>query len=311
MYTVNYILLLPFCFFCLYLMLESLDWGLGLASTFFCKNDDERKVVLKLFRPGFDGNELWFILSIITVFLFIDVQPNYLNNIKILFGVVILGFIIRLIFSWFIETFKKPIFIKLISLVSLLSLFIIGLFLFYSLNDISLSFSLIGIVSSIWMICSSLQIGCLYGAIKTVNPLAERFRAGFLVVNIIHVLIYLLFSILLKTNINDLSISNTYYWMCVIFTLLFSIASFYFVRKRNVKIGFIFAYLSLIFSFFICFIVRLNKFLALKQIDVVLENKLSDSHMLEFILFTGLITLSSFLYKIARKKIIYSWKDSI
>ncbi len=57
-------LLLPLCFFGLYMILEAADWGLSLAAPIMSRNREENKAIIGLLRPGLDGNELWFFLGL-------------------------------------------------------------------------------------------------------------------------------------------------------------------------------------------------------------------------------------------------------
>ena len=54
------VLLLPLCFFGLYMILEAADWGVTLAAPLVSRNEEENKAALGLLKPGLDGNELWF-----------------------------------------------------------------------------------------------------------------------------------------------------------------------------------------------------------------------------------------------------------
>ena len=58
------VLLLPLCFFGLYMILEAADWGLCLSAPLVCRSRDENRAVLGLLRPCLDGNELWYFLGL-------------------------------------------------------------------------------------------------------------------------------------------------------------------------------------------------------------------------------------------------------
>ncbi len=49
-------LLLPLCFFGLYMILEAADWGLCLAAPIVSRNREENKAIIGFLRPGLDGN---------------------------------------------------------------------------------------------------------------------------------------------------------------------------------------------------------------------------------------------------------------
>lgn len=312
MYISNNILLLPVCFFGLYFILEAMDWGLCIASSFICKSDDERKVILKLLRPGIDGNELWFLLGITALIFFVDSVYNLNESTKILTGIIILGCIIRFIFSLGIDIFKNKTSCRLMTLFSIISLFFIGCYSFMPLYEESYLLSLVGVLSSFWMIFSCFQIGCIYGAVKTVNPLSERFRAGYLVSSLVSVFVYLIFSFFLKSYFDDNAINSGYYWIGLVSTLIFYVLSFYFVRSRNVKVGLVFAYFYLICSLSTYFITYVSKFSCWKILNVILIKKeLVNLHILEILLITVIWTFVSFIYKLVRKKLIYKWNDYI
>lgn len=58
------VLLLPLCFFGLYMILEAADWGLCLSAPLVCRSREENRALLGLLRPCLDGNELWYFLGL-------------------------------------------------------------------------------------------------------------------------------------------------------------------------------------------------------------------------------------------------------
>ena len=46
------VLLLPLCFFGLYMILEAADWGLCLSAPLVCRSRDENRAVLVCFVPA-------------------------------------------------------------------------------------------------------------------------------------------------------------------------------------------------------------------------------------------------------------------
>ena len=90
-------LLLPLCFFGLYMILEAADWGLCLAAPIVSRNREENKAIIGLLRPGLDGNELWFFLGLFMLSAAIPTAsetPIHSGNI-VLCVFVVLGALLR------------------------------------------------------------------------------------------------------------------------------------------------------------------------------------------------------------------------
>lgn len=312
MYISNDILLLPICFFIIYFILESVDWGLCISSAFISRSDDERQSLIELFKPGIDGNELWFLIGIVIIFLSIDLLHEYTYDLKILTFLVLLGAVLRFIFARFSKKFKSLILNKILGIISIISLIFLGLYAYVALSNEYTLVSISGMFSALWFILSSFQVGCLYGAVKTSNPLSERLRASFLVSSILSVVVYLIFGVLLKFYNDGIFIDTGYYWVGILSTIIFSFIAFYFARTRNIKVALVFSYFSLLFSFSAYVVAYISKFYSLKISNIIIfKSTLTDLHIVEVLLFTVVVTFCSFVYKFMRKKIVYKWKDGI
>ena len=85
------VLLLPLCFFGLYMILEAADWGLCLAAPLVSRNNDENRAILGLLKPGLDGNELWYFLGF---FMMGAAVPEAMKNLSQTGSLALIVFIV-------------------------------------------------------------------------------------------------------------------------------------------------------------------------------------------------------------------------
>ena len=104
------VLLLPLCFFGLYMILEAADWGLCLSAPLVCRSRDENRAVLGLLRPCLDGNELWYFLGLFMMGAAIPgVSDNLFHTENIvLILLVAAGALLRMAASLFRNSFSQP-----------------------------------------------------------------------------------------------------------------------------------------------------------------------------------------------------------
>ena len=174
------------------MILEAADWGLCLAAPIVSRNREENKAIIGLLRPGLDGNELWFFLGLFMLSAAIPTAsetPIHSGNI-VLCVFVVLGALLRLAASFLQDAFSSPIVVKAFSIFSFLGLGLMGLSGSSFIMDDGSFVTVLGIFCALWMILAAFQLGCLYGAVKVVNPLGERFRAAFLVASVLTVTLF-------------------------------------------------------------------------------------------------------------------------
>lgn len=308
------VLLLPLCFFGLYMILEAADWGLCISAPAVSRNQEENKAILNALNPALDGNELWYLLG---MFMMGAAIPGISANEgrgegMVLIGLVLSGALFRMIAVLMKNVVSKPAVMKFISFFSVIVLAGISLTGTSLLMPDGSYFSLLGIVSALWVILASFQIGTLYGAMKVVNPLGERFRAAFLVSSVLNVIVYIILAILLKNHAGESNIYGNFFWISLVATAILFVVAFFFTRMRHVKTGLAAAYLS---SFF-AIAVYLSCYAAILP-DIFPVEVGSVKQALDTMPSTALLALAvvwslgSFVWRLIRKKINYEWDDHI
>jgi cytochrome bd-type quinol oxidase subunit 2 len=293
------VLLLPLCFFGLYMILEAADWGLCLSAPLVCRSRDENRAVLGLLRPCLDGNELWYFLGLFMMGAAIPgVSDNLFHTENIvLILLVAAGALLRMAASLFRNSFSQPAVMKVISVFSYAALAVMGLAGSSLLMNDGSQFSILGIFCALWMILAAFQLGTLYGAVKAVNPLAERFRAAFLVSSVLTVVVYIILAILLKS---------------LVATAILFVAAFFMTRMRHVKVGLAAAYVSSFFAIAIYLSAYAAVLPSLFTVEVDSLKQAMDGMPGTALLVIAFVwTLGAFLWRQIRKKEYYEWKDHV
>lgn len=307
------ILLLPLCFLGLYMILEAADWGLSLAAPLISRNRQENEAILNLMKPGLDGNELWFFMGLFMIQMAFPLTGESLTaGTAAVVVLVVLGALLRLFAVLAKKYFSSPLAIKIMSILSLAALAVMGFASTAFLLGSDSLYSIFGGVCAVWFILSSFQIGCLYGAVKVVNPLGERFRAAFLVSSVLSVVVYLIFAFLVKGNIGESSLYSDFFWISLVATAILFGISFAFTRMRHVKVGLAAAYCSSFFAIAI--------YLAAYAVEIPVQYPVQIGAVkaaLAGIPSTAILALAVvwtfgvFIWRQIRKKQKYQWEDHI
>lgn len=307
-------LLLPSCFFALYLILEAADWGICLAAPLVCRNREENKAALSLLRPGLDGNELWFFMGFFMLGAALpDLRETgmhawYMAMLTLVGG----GAVLRLAASFLTNQFSAPIFMKGLSAFSLAALLLTGLLGTYVLMEDGSLVTLAGIFCAVWTALACFQIGTLYGAVKVVNPLGERFRAAFLVSSCLSAIVYIIFAIVLQSELGDAWQAGGYFWMSLIATAILFAASFFLTRSRHPGPGLAAAYASSFFATAMYFSAYVMVIPHIHPVNLVsLKAAMDGVPGTAFLIAAAVWSLGAFLWRLARKKVDYEWRDHI
>jgi len=299
-------LLLPACFLALYLILEAHDWGLLIAGPFLTRSKDENKAVLGLLKPGLDGNELWLLMGLFMLGAAFHHGPNDQVHLAylILFAAAGLGAVVRLIACVARSAFSSDSMMKLLCAISIAGTVAIGLAGASLLDEMNSLSTPLGIVSAIWLLMAAFQMGCIYGAVKTVNPLAERFRAAYLVSSILSFVCFAALALLLWSRAGDsLGRYSGFFWTVLIAAVLLYVVSFFAVRTRHSKVGMTAAYLA---GFFAAAAVLLCGTVLAPQLygtDVAgMKTAVSDLPGSAILGVTAVWTLAAFIWRQIRKK---------
>ena len=300
------VLLLPLCFFGLYMILEAADWGLCLSAPLVCRSRDENRAVLGLLRPCLDGNELWYFLGLFMMGAAIPgVSDNLFHTENIvLILLVAAGALLRMAASLFRNTCSQPAVMKVISVFSYAALAVMGLAGSSLLMNDGSRFSVLGIFCALWMILAAFQLGTLYGAVKAVNPLAVRFRAAFLVSSVL--------TILLKSHAGDSNTYGSFFWISLVATAILFVAAFFMTRMRHVKVGLAAAYVSSFFAIAIYLSAYAAVLPSIFTVEVDSLKQTMDGMPSTALLVIAFVwTLGAFLWRQIRKKEYYEWKDHV
>lgn len=306
-------LLLPLCFFGLYMILEAADWGLTLAAPFVCRTAEERKAALGLLKPGLDGNEIWFFMG---AFTFSAAVPSlsagtYHTQQLLLLAFVAVGALLRLLGAYVRQVLSSAIALKAGCLFSVVALALMGFAGTSFLTEGSF-FSVLGFFCALWMILASFQMGSLYGAVKVVNPLGERFRAAFLVSSVLSVVCCIISAILLKLAMGDSYFYGSFFWLSLVAAALLFVVSFFAARQRHVKVGLAAAYVSSFFAIAIYLSAYVVETARQYDVDVTAMKAALDGIPSTAILAVAAVwTLGAFVWKLLRKKEEYVFTDTI
>lgn len=289
----------PAVFLGMYLFLESLDWGLSLATPFVARNQEENKAVLSLLKPGIDLNEAWLIfgLSLVASAVPAAAGDTMHDSVMAVLSVAVVGGALRILAAFFKNVFGSALIMKGMSLYSALALFVIGL----SGGSMVTGGDLMsggGIVISLWLILTAFELAALYGAVKIMNPLGERCRAAFLVSSILQLLFFLGMAFLLKGDIADGPLSGLF-WIGLAVSSVLSIAAFVFARMRRTMVALAALYIATFFS--------------VSLYAAGLSSKLqgaSTPDPMVMAVITGW-TIAVLLWRLYRKRVAYEWEDHI
>ena len=307
-------LLLPSCFFALYLVLEAADWGLCLAAPLVARNREENKAVLSLLRPFLDGNELWFFMGFFMLSLCLpDMHGTgmhgwYVTMLTLVAG----GAVLRMGAVFLTKLFSSPVMMKALGVFALAALFVTGLLGTAILIDDGGVFTLPGVFCGAWTALACFQIGSLYGAVKVVNPLGERFRAAFLVSSVLSVLAYIIFAVTLRVTLGETWEAGGYFWMSLIATALLFAAAFILTRSRHPEAGLAAAYASAFFAIAIYFSAYVMVIPEIHFVDIASLKAGMDAVPGTAVLVAAAVwSLGVFLWRLFRKKVTYQWEDHI
>ena len=163
-------LLLPACFIGLYLLLEAVDWGLCLAAPVIGRDEKEWGYIINLMRPAVDGNELWFIIASFMLSVMVKAPAgtpaSYSNWMAFTGTLIVGGACLRMLGIWFFQRVNKRLTANMLCLYSMASLFVIGATGPLVITTNSSIFIGAAILSGIWSVIGSFQLGALYGAVK-------------------------------------------------------------------------------------------------------------------------------------------------
>ena len=307
--SVNFGIYIPILFFVLYFILEIQDLGICAVSVFISRNQEENKATLGLLKPGFDGDEFWLLLGTIGLGAGIYGGIYDCGMIALVLGVAGLGMLSRCGAPFLRDIFKSKIMMRLLSVLAIINVFVVGM-VFFSLSEHKIfNFSLYTLLGSIWLIIISIQTGSLYGAVKVVNPLGERFRASSLVITPISLLTFLTLAAYSFLSTNFMEGSQSLYVWGSVFSILLLVASFVTLRMRKLWVGFLLGYLYQIIA-----IVTISFSVFLRTAGNNMENgMLTFGTELQYplIVIGGIISGTVFIYRIVRKKEKYIWSDYI
>lgn len=307
-------LLLPSCFLALYFVLEAADWGLCLAAPLVARNREENKAVLSLLRPALDGNELWLFMGFFMLSLCLPgvrhsgLHGWYMTMMALLVG----GAVLRMAAVLMPNPFSSWVMMKGMSAFSLITLFLAGLLgtALFSVTERVVSLS--GVFCAIWTVLACFQLGSLYGAVKAANPLGERFRAAFLVSSCLSVIVYILFAVTLRFELGETWEAGGYFWMSLIAMALLFAAAFVLTRSRHPGPGLAAAYASAFFAMAIYFSACVMVAPEMHRVDVdALKAGMDAVPGTMFLVIASVWSASAFIWRMIRKKVVYTWQDHI
>ncbi len=305
-------MLLPSCFFGLYLILEAADWGICMAAPAVTKNTAERRAIFSLLRPGLDGNELWFFIGFYMLSCALpQVKGTGMETwYSVMLCLVGGGAVLRLLASVMRGTFSSPVLMKGLSVFSFISLFLTGLMGTYILTGEL--FTAAGICAGLWTVLACFQIGCLYGAVKVVNPLGERLRAAFLVASVLSALVYVVFAVALQMTLGEVWHTEGYFWMSLIATAVIFLGAFFLTRSRHPAAGLLAAYAASFFAIAMYFSAYVMVLPEIHAPDLVsLKTGMDAIPAAVLLTIAAVWTLSTFVWRLIRKKVMYTWEDHI
>lgn len=307
-------LLLPSCFFALYLILEAADWGLCLAAPLVTRSREENRAVLSLLRPCLDGNELWFFMGFFMLSAGLpDMQDSGMHfwymAMLVLVGV---SAVFRMAVVLVRRSFDSALMMKCLSAFAVAALFLMGLLGAYVLMDEGSLFTVTGVFCAVWTVLACFQIGSLYGAVKVVNPLGERFRAAFLVSSCLSAVFYVVFAVSLRMELGDAWEAGGYFWLSLLAATVLFFASFFLTRSRHPAPGLAAAYASSFFAIAIYFSAYVMVVPAVHTVDIAAMKAGMDAVPgTAFLVIAAVWSLGAFCWRLFRKKVEYTWEDHI
>lgn len=104
-------------------------------------------------------------------------------------GIILTGMIVRLAAAFWGNIFQQPLLLRGVRFITIINVISAGVLALELANrDLFTTKSVFGLI---WLFMSCIQVGAIYGACKTANPLGERFRATFLVTNILSLMAFI------------------------------------------------------------------------------------------------------------------------
>lgn len=300
----NHILFLPMFFLIMYLWLEAQDLGVSLSLAVAARSQSERKAALKLLKPGVDGNEIWAFLSAAMIgALYANGDFMIPPNVFLPLGILLVGMVVRLEAAFAGRIFHQPIFLNGLCFVGIINVVAAGVLALELTNsDIFTGTAILGLI---WLFLSCIQMGAVYGACKVVNPLGERFRATFLITNILSMITFIAVfagGYIFGENgtpMKGLLVSGAS------LAVILSAVSFFAARFRKVYLGMLFAYGAHWLA--VCVYV----FTMMADVSVPAQNiSYAEANTL-LILGAAVLTGVVFIWKMCRRKIEYVWEDHI
>ncbi len=297
-------------FFSLYLVLEFQDIGVSIISPVVSRTREENKAALGLLKPGIDGNEIWLFLGMAGIGAGLFGGVYSWAALPVLAGAACIGMLFRLSAPFLPNIFKSGIMMKLLSAISFINLFVTGVIIFSLIGKSTYEFSWYTLFGGIWLIISSVQMGSLYGAVKVVNPLGERFRATSLVTGLLSLTLFVIFVFLSFLFIDVLKDQGDIYFSGAALSVILSILSFVAIRMRKLYLGLVAGYLYHFYS------------VLTMMIPLYLEivNKAGESFTMTgngelpvstLIIGGAVFSGAVFIYRLLRKKEEYTWNDYI
>lgn len=302
--STDYILFVPMFFLAIYLWLESQDFGVAIVAPMVAQNEEERKTALNLLKPGLDGNEAWaFLCAGVTGALFSNGRFNIPESTFWPLGIILTGMIVikRTPLNskgcWNIFPQKAAANRTIINVISA------GVLALELANrDLFTTKSVFGLI---WLFMSCIQVGAIYGACKTANPLGERFRATFLVTNILSLMAFIAvfgaWYVLGNREIfgTDMLLSG---FSSVV---IISVIAFFSVRARHVYAGMLLSYIAQWGAVCIYLFTMMLSFPSPAQDSVI---KVDMSLIIgAAAVWTGIV----FIWRMCRHKVEYVWEDHI
>lgn len=297
-----YGVLMPFCFLGAYMLLEAADWGLALAAPFVSRNEEENKAILGLWKPGLDGNELWLFMGLIVLGTGISGWEHSLPSM-LLMGLAAAGAVLRLAACFGQKMFGSSVVMKGMSAFSFAAVFVMGLAFTSGLNEGGTLFSGMGVVCGLWLLLAAFQMGALYGAVKVINPLGERFRAAFLVSGILEFVLFLVTAGMLYVFAGDLYQYGMLLYGSLGGAVVCFLVAFVLTRMRHASVGLAAGYLSMLFALALVFTSVAS------VLYVYQEIKAPEAAPMAMLGVAAVWSLTAWGWRLFRKKESYVWDD--
>lgn len=301
----NLSIYISFFFLVLYLALEAQDLGIGIISSAVSRNQDENKAALGLLKPGIDGNEIWLFLGLCGITASVGTyHRDYMIFVVCSAGI---GMLFRLAAPYFRDIFKTKVMMSVLSVLSVINVFAAGMVLFSLPEYKTFDFSFYTVSGCMWLIVLSIQAGALYGAVKVVNPLGERYRATALVTIPVSLLLFITLAVYSFSLTNFVDNQPLFYWGGSVFAVILLMMSFIALRMRKLWLGLVAGYLyQLTAMITISFSVGVRTAVETPQNCILPEN---TELLYPLLMMGGIISGAAFIYRMVRKKEQYIWND--